>query len=248
MPTPPSRPPRANVPDNIIDNLRTRILRGELSPGERLAPERELAKQYGTNRTSLREALRALEAQGLLRARQGDGVRVQNFRQWGDISLLPHYFAAADPAQRIDIFGHLLRLRSLLIPEVIRLCIAHGSDEQLAHLDRLVDDLAAAESRQDLGGIATAELALYRSIVESSGALTYIWVFNSLERVVRGFIASQPNMWLFVPNLVELWGSIVGAIQGRNNEEAALRFGALLKTIEDQVTQLLPLFRASTES
>jgi len=240
--------PKGSVPDALIARLRERILRGELEPGERLPPERELAKDFGTNRTSLREALRALEAQGLVRARQGDGVRVQNFRQWGDISLLPHYFAAASPLEEIEIFSHMLRLRAILMPEAIRLCITDGTDQQFAHMATLIVDLEQAEKKQDIRNIAITEVMIYRAIVEASGALTYLWVFNSLEKVVRGFIEAQPGVWIFVPDIVGMWRSITGALAARDEKKALARFQEMLDSIEDRVKQLLPMFKEAAAS
>ncbi len=54
--------------------LRERIMSGTYAPGTRLPPERELAPELGTNRATLREALRTLGAQGLVHARQGSGI------------------------------------------------------------------------------------------------------------------------------------------------------------------------------
>jgi DNA-binding FadR family transcriptional regulator len=55
----------------VAEALRTRILRRELLPGDRLPPESLLMTQYGVSRPTLREALRLLEAQELLEVRRG---------------------------------------------------------------------------------------------------------------------------------------------------------------------------------
>src|SRR4051794_41927371 len=55
----------------VADRLRRRIARGELQIGERLPPEDELTAVFGIARTTLREALRILESQGLLEIRRG---------------------------------------------------------------------------------------------------------------------------------------------------------------------------------
>ena len=60
----------------FADQLRGMINRGEYPPGSYLPPERELSQQFGVSRTSLREALIALETVGLVRVRVGDGVSV----------------------------------------------------------------------------------------------------------------------------------------------------------------------------
>src|ERR687885_769225 len=55
----------------IVDQMRTAILGGRLKQGERLPPERELAAQFGVSRVTVRDALRALEATGLVEIRVG---------------------------------------------------------------------------------------------------------------------------------------------------------------------------------
>ncbi len=61
----------------IADQLRTLIERGEFAPGSRLPPERDLAVQLGVSRPSVREALIALEVEGLVEVRMGSGIYVR---------------------------------------------------------------------------------------------------------------------------------------------------------------------------
>jgi GntR family transcriptional regulator, transcriptional repressor for pyruvate dehydrogenase complex len=57
----------------IANQIRNSVLDGKLKAGDRLPPERELAKEFGTSRASIREALSALEALGLVECRIGQG-------------------------------------------------------------------------------------------------------------------------------------------------------------------------------
>jgi DNA-binding FadR family transcriptional regulator len=61
----------ARASSSIADQIRGAILGGKLSEGERLPPERELAEQFGVSRVTVRDALRALEAMGLIEVRVG---------------------------------------------------------------------------------------------------------------------------------------------------------------------------------
>src|SRR5690606_8611431 len=72
-----------NIARTVFESLRTQILAGTLSPGERLPGERELAATYGTNRNTLREAVRRLEQARLVTVRHGQGVTVADFRRTG---------------------------------------------------------------------------------------------------------------------------------------------------------------------
>lgn len=62
--------------DIILAKLEDLIIEGDLQPGEKLLPERELAKQFDVSRPSLREAIQKLEAKGLVTRKQGGGTFV----------------------------------------------------------------------------------------------------------------------------------------------------------------------------
>ena len=72
-PTAPSFVPAQRVRsfDHIVGQIRDAIASGGIAPGERLPSERDLGATFGVSRTTLREALRALEAQGVLEIRTG---------------------------------------------------------------------------------------------------------------------------------------------------------------------------------
>jgi GntR family transcriptional repressor for pyruvate dehydrogenase complex len=60
----------------VVEYVRRRIEDGGLKPGDRLPPERDLARQIGVSRPSLRSGLRSLQAMGVIRARQGSGTYI----------------------------------------------------------------------------------------------------------------------------------------------------------------------------
>src|SRR5919205_833269 len=70
----PVQEPNRSLAGRIVDYIRDLVERGELTAGERLPPERELAAQLGVSRTVLREALHTLAALGLVESRHGRGV------------------------------------------------------------------------------------------------------------------------------------------------------------------------------
>src|SRR6478752_9477902 len=61
----------ARASSAIAEQIRTAILTGRVKAGERLSPERELAEQFGVSRVTVRDALRSLEAMGLIEVRVG---------------------------------------------------------------------------------------------------------------------------------------------------------------------------------
>jgi DNA-binding FadR family transcriptional regulator len=67
------RPRRARSFDEVLEQLRESILSGRIRPGDRLPGERQLCESFGVGRPTLREALRSLEATGLIEVRPGKG-------------------------------------------------------------------------------------------------------------------------------------------------------------------------------
>ena len=132
----------------IADQLRGMINRGEYPPGSYLPPERELSQQFGVSRTSLREALIALEVIGLVRVRVGDGVSVVGPEPVGDDTVAreservldramhrnpwvldPELGIVADFDAEIPPYS-LLRARRLIEPETAALAAKHATDAE----------------------------------------------------------------------------------------------------------------------
>jgi GntR family transcriptional regulator, transcriptional repressor for pyruvate dehydrogenase complex len=65
---------KSGASDRVISQLKDLMDRGELRPGDRLPPERDLAESLGVSRASLREGVRALASLGVVEARQGSGA------------------------------------------------------------------------------------------------------------------------------------------------------------------------------
>jgi DNA-binding FadR family transcriptional regulator len=127
--------------DMLADQLREAILRGEISEGDALPPERELVAQTGLTRGSVREALRMLAVEGLVQTRPG--------RFGGNVVTLPGNESMANTIGQF-VRGRKLPLRTLqetrevLEPALARLAALHRTDEDLLELKSLHNDLVAS--------------------------------------------------------------------------------------------------------
>ena len=68
----------ARLYEQITEQIQSRIMAGELRPGDKLPPERELAEQFGVSRTAVREAVKALHEKGLIDVQPGKGTFISN--------------------------------------------------------------------------------------------------------------------------------------------------------------------------
>jgi len=115
----------------IARAIATAIGDGRYTPGEKLPSERELAEEFGVSRPTIRDAMIALEFQGLVEARQGSGVYV---------NALPT--AAGDSAEPEVGALELTEARRLFEGEACALSAATATDAHLDHLDQLVGQMA----------------------------------------------------------------------------------------------------------
>ena len=135
----PVQVPKAS--DVLASDLRERILRADFPEGSALPPERELVNQTGMSRTTVREALRILEVQGL--------VRIKTGRAGGAFAQRPGEASVASSVSLL-IRGGRIRMSALLEtregvePVCARLAAKYRTDADLDRLDRANDAIAAS--------------------------------------------------------------------------------------------------------
>lgn len=118
----------------IADQIRTFIDKGNYTPGARLPPERDLAQQLGVSRPSVREALIALEIEGSVEVRMGAGVYVCSVAQRKPQALAT---MGESPIE-------LMQARAAIEGTVILLACAKATPESLVALRQILDNMLAA--------------------------------------------------------------------------------------------------------
>lgn len=124
--------PRA-LHNAVIDQVCELIDRGFLAPGQTLPSERDLAQELGVSRNSVREALRVLEARGIVVTRHGVGRSIR------DVGSLPITdWAITERLQTLTV-REVLEIRVLLEPHACLLASERRSDEELAAIKAAAD-------------------------------------------------------------------------------------------------------------
>ncbi|MDF1563167.1 MAG: GntR family transcriptional regulator [Deltaproteobacteria bacterium] len=232
---------KKKFPDEIIEHLQRKILSGTIPVGERLPPERELAAELGTNRNTLREALRALEAQGLVKARQGDGVRVLDFRKTGELNLIAPFFLAAEGEDRARLLADMLRIRRLVAREAVVLAARRATPGEVVRIEKLLAEMLEAAEREDRVQVPRLELALYRAITEASHSVGGLWLFNSLEKVTLSLLDAYPGLWITPPSFADGWRAVVQAIADEDPDTAGEWVSKKLEQTDRMILKLMGL-------
>jgi GntR family transcriptional repressor for pyruvate dehydrogenase complex len=125
---------RSRIYEHIVDQIHALIREGRWAPGDQIPPERELAERFRVSRTSVREALRALEMQGIIESRQGGGTFV---RSADTEALVPPLAAAILRGQRE--MTEVLEVRELIEPAVARLAAVRATPELVSELEQILE-------------------------------------------------------------------------------------------------------------
>ena len=128
---------RRVLSDAVSDRIQAMILEGNLAPGDRLPPERELAEQLRVNRSSVREALKKLEQLRLVEIQQGSGIRVRSIDDASLELVMRLLFSGGRP--NVTWIRDLLELREILFLGIVRLALERGTESELQELVRVVD-------------------------------------------------------------------------------------------------------------
>jgi GntR family transcriptional repressor for pyruvate dehydrogenase complex len=153
------------VTDEAILKIKEMITTGRLSPGDRLPPEKELSESLGLSRSSLREAVKALEVIRVLDVRRGDGTYVTSLEPRLLLEALSFVVDLHDDRSVLEIFG----VRRILEPAAARLAATRMTDEQLDALEQLLEATTHDTGVEGAEALVQHDLEFHRAITESCG-------------------------------------------------------------------------------
>jgi GntR family transcriptional regulator, transcriptional repressor for pyruvate dehydrogenase complex len=222
---------RSPVSDQVFRILMEGILSGRYPPGELLPTQRRLAAELEVNMTSVREAVKRLEQLRLVESRQGEGMRVRDWRDCG-LDVLVHLVvgpSGLDPRT----LGAVLEARRLMLAEAAGLAAGRRSEGQAELLVELADRVASA------GTVEEAQLldfAFFAELVQAAGNVVFVLITNSIRDL---YLQNAPA---FAPlleeraSLVHHYRRAALAVRARDSARAA---GAVRRLAEAQERRLL---------
>ena len=210
---------RGTLPDTvtkgsaaIATTLQKAILKGTFAYGERLPPERDLAKHYDTSRSTVREALRRLEDLKLVTRRIGSGTYVNYHRT-------PDGHVMATRTSPIE----LIEVRLGIEPQMARLAALHATIEDLGRLEAAIMELEKAGEDRD--AFSNADEQFHLRLAECTRNPLMIWLYRHINDI-RGHAAwNRMKEKILTPERIAAYNEhhrrIFEAISNRDAESAA---------------------------
>lgn len=204
------------ISDEVYEQIKSIILSGKLKPGERLPPERDLALEMGVSRTSLREAIQRLEAQGFLYQVQGGGTFVKTITN-GILDSAVEEFVKRDEA----IFD-LMEIRKILETWGAHTAAIRATAEEIDTMKRYLDEMREAKEKGQIGHISDANFHFAISYGTHNVMLIHLMknLFYWIEKVsyeVRSRMYTNPESH---EALFRQHTDIFNAISARDPERA----------------------------
>jgi DNA-binding FadR family transcriptional regulator len=153
----------------IASQIASLIESGEFQVGERLPAERDLSAKLGVSRSSIREALIALEIEQVVEVRSGSGVYV--------LSQEPRDSRTGNTTAPLGPFD-VIRARGFLETQIIVLAVENATSEQISEVEMRLEALRKCDVMD--AELIAADRAFHLSIAEASGNMAYVLLLDTL--------------------------------------------------------------------
>lgn len=151
------------VTDEAIEKIKAMIVSGELSPGDRLPPEKELAEHLGLSRNSMREAVKALEVIRVLDVRRGDGTYVTSLEPHLLLEAISFVVDMHDDDSLLELFA----VRRMLESQATGLAAGNANPEEAGALIEEIDSIEPSSVTID--DLVEHDIRFHREVVRLAG-------------------------------------------------------------------------------
>jgi GntR family transcriptional repressor for pyruvate dehydrogenase complex len=202
---------KGDITAKLISSIKGLISKGVLVPGCKLPPERELARRFGVNRSSLRQALKVLQLMGVLYQRVGDGTYLNS-----NAANILH-----EPMEFLILMGdisheELFEARLIVESELAARAAERATTGDLAALRRAIADMENSQSEE---ARIDADVAFHEAIFRASGNRVCQLIFTVIHRAILISMA-QISKRVDMKHPLAFHKAIYSAIYRRKPEEA----------------------------
>ena len=226
---------QSKAPQQIIQQIRSSILEGQLQPGNRLASETELMVEFGVSKSTLREALRALEYLGLIEIRKGahGGAFVAEV----DMEITKESLVNFLHFKNISV-QQISAIRKNLEPYAARVAAQTISAEDLEKLKHLNELCRRALSKGDTTALRKNEVRFHRTIAKSTQNPILILILDFIENLLEDVKKILKPEVEFSRSVVESHERIYQALNERDPEKASQEMFKDVLKVEAGLAQL----------
>jgi len=224
---------KINIPEVIAEELKKLIMSGDYKPGDKLSSSTKLAKDMGVGYTTLREALKRLEALNLIEIKQGKGIFVKDTH--------PDLFVV-NPAKhplRIDkkVLLDMLYVRKIVECEAVKLASQKATKDDLRRLESFLKDMK--EEIEDTGRFIEHNVNFHVAVAQASGNIALTEVLTAITRLIA---KEQQTVISKIPQAKErgyqYHNQIYKAIENKDEAKAVLLMSKHLEHVKKDIEKI----------
>jgi GntR family transcriptional repressor for pyruvate dehydrogenase complex len=170
----------------VVERIQNMLLEGSLEKGDRLPSERELSEKFGVSRSSVREALRALEIIGIVESRQGGGNYIRSVFDYQVFEPLSVMFKLNKGS-----FHDILEYRKIFEPEIAAIAAKRITPENAVLLADLASQLKASKDEKNSTRI---DMEIHKKIVDISGNYMLKTTMTAASVIMESFIQEARDL------------------------------------------------------
>lgn len=213
---------RIKLSDQVAEDIRRRIARDGMHPGDRLPHERALMEHYGCSKGTIREALKALEVEGLVRMLSGPngGPEIQP----ASIDIVTQQLRQYLHFQKID-FAQVYELRQSLEVSLARNVIGKLTPAHFRRLEENIRICEEANVAQDRAVVRRAETEFHDILCEASDNVILVFMCRFLNSMLRDLVSyrseSMREHEIFGEANIESHRQLLAAFRAEDGDAAA---------------------------
>ncbi|WP_234272325.1 FadR/GntR family transcriptional regulator [Billgrantia zhangzhouensis] len=175
---------RSSVAMQLLERIKSALIRGELKPGDYLPSESELTHSLGIGKSSVREAIKMLQAIGIVEVRRGQGTMIR--REPGDPIVDPMAFGMILAR---GMTRDVLEFRRMFEPAYTLQAMHNATEEDHAHIRRAIEDMEAAIAKGEQ--TSRHDVAFHRAILHATHNPMTIRVGETLLQLIEAALETS---------------------------------------------------------
>ncbi len=164
--------------EGIVQRFSNLIREGALKPGERLPSERVLAEQFHVSRSSVREAIRSLELQGLVVSKRGSGTFINTDNLESMVALIASTLNTGSGTLK-----HIFEMRHILEPQIAALAAQRAGQHETDEMETILETQSEEVHRGGTG--VDADTAFHFSLAAATHNSALMKVVSAVEDILH---------------------------------------------------------------
>jgi DNA-binding FadR family transcriptional regulator len=201
----------------FVKDIEAKIISGQLRPGEKLPPERELAAMTGVSRSIVNSGIIELSSKGFVRVIPRRGTIVEDYKNEGTSSMLSSIMNYHEGKLSLRLFNNMMDTRLLIEVESAGLAAENRTEEDLIVLQRLLN---AAQEDDTIENRVNCNYNFHHRVTLASGNMVYAMIFKSFEPACKNLIRYYFQTGDYLEQSLLAHVTLFDALKEQNKEKA----------------------------